>query len=168
MKKIMDRVYNVEKSRKRAVVDSIDDTPKKRGQPKKRVISLASRYPSIQPNGNDSAQQQHTQAISKEMEKDKPRIDVLLPLMKSTFYARRQCILDNDGSVLLKLEKFLALRMPSIVRFLMLTRCALFGVLIVRPIVLLFQLKDGLKYVCSNVLLFQLKDDLKYVCSNVA
>lgn len=115
MKKIMDRVYNVEKSRKRAAVDSVDNTPKKRGRPKK-VINLASRYPSIQPHGNDTAQQQiHTQAILKEMDKEKPRKDILLPLMKTTFHARRQYILESEDSVLTKLEKFPALKMPSLV-----------------------------------------------------
>ena len=92
VKKIMDRVYNVEKSRKRAAVDEIDDTPKKRGRPK-RIINLATRYPSIQLCAQgDHLDRQHIQAISKEMENDKPRKEILLPLLKSTFYVRRQYI----------------------------------------------------------------------------
>lgn len=116
MKKIMDRVYNVEKSRKRAAQDSIDDAiPRKRGRPK-RVINLASRYPPLQPSTSDPAQEQHMQAIVKEMEKEKPRKDILLPLMKSTFYVRRQHILDSEETVTTKLERFPALRMPPVVR----------------------------------------------------
>lgn len=111
----MDRVYNVEKTRKRAAGDPVDDTPKKRGRPKS-IVSLASRYPSIQQHGNDPVQQQqHKEAILKEMEKDKPRKDIILPLMKSTFYTRRQHILENEASVLVKLEKFPALKMPPLV-----------------------------------------------------
>ena len=49
----------------------MNDTPRKRGRPKS-IISLASRYPSLQRHGNDNGQQQqHIQAILKEMEKDK-------------------------------------------------------------------------------------------------
>ena len=63
VKKIMDQMYNVEKSRKHAAEDSMDDTPRKRGRPKS-IISLASRYPSLQQHGNDNGQQQqHIQAI---------------------------------------------------------------------------------------------------------
>lgn len=115
MQKIMDRVYNVEKTRKRkAADDSMDATPKKRGRPK-RVTSLETRYPSIRPHGDDASQQQQKQALSKEMDKEKPRKDILLPLMKSTFYERRQYILDRDDSVLAKLEKYPALKMPPLV-----------------------------------------------------
>lgn len=49
------------------------------------------------------------------MEKDKPRVDVLLPLVKSTFYVRRQYILNSEDSVLSKLEKFPALKLPPLV-----------------------------------------------------
>ena len=55
------------------------------------------------------------EAIKKEMEKDRPRKDVLLSLMKSTFYVRRQYILESSDPVNLKLEKYPALRMPPIV-----------------------------------------------------
>lgn len=107
----MDRVYNIEKSRKRKTTLDLDEIPRKRGRPKR---SLDIRYPSITP-GDASVQQQHVQAISKELEKEKPRKDILLPLMKTTFYARRQYILANDDSVITKLEKFQALRMPPLV-----------------------------------------------------
>ena len=82
----MDRVYNVEKSRKRTGPDIEDSTPKKRGRPKKRSSNLKYRYPLIQSNGVcDASEQQNVEAMSMEMEKNKPRKDILLPLMKSTF-----------------------------------------------------------------------------------
>lgn len=115
VKKIMDRVYNLEKGRKRKAADLADDTtPRKRGRPK-RVISLISRYPPLQPQSTDTAQEQQVHAIMKEMDKEKPRKDILLPLMKATFYARRQYILDSEDSVLTKLEKFPALKMSPMV-----------------------------------------------------
>ena len=60
-------------------------------------------------------QHEHVEAISKEMEKEKPRKDILLPLMKSTFYFRRKYILESEDSVFVKLEKFPGLKMPSLV-----------------------------------------------------
>lgn len=114
VRKMMDRVNNVEKTRKRVAVNSLDETPRKRGRPK-RVISLETRYPSIRPQGDERTQQEHVQALSKELGKDKPRKEILLPLMKSTFYERRQYILNSCESVLTKLEKYPALRMPPLV-----------------------------------------------------
>ena len=115
----MDRVYNVEKSRKRTRTgpDVEDSTPKKRGRPK-RSSNLESRYPLIQSNEpcDDVSQHQYMQAISKEIEKDKPRKDILLPLMKSTFGVRREYILNSDDSVFAKLVKYPALKTPSLVR----------------------------------------------------
>ena len=93
----------------------LDETPRKRGRPK-RVMSLETRYLSIRPQGDESTQQEHMQALTKELEKEKPRKDILLPLMKSTFYQRRQYILNNDDSVLSKLEKYPALRMPPLIQ----------------------------------------------------
>ena len=68
----MDRLYNVEKSRKRSASDSSEEPPRKHGRPK-RVSSLMSQYSSITQLGDNTQQQQHLQAISKEMEKEKPR-----------------------------------------------------------------------------------------------
>ena len=83
----MDRVYNVEKSRKRKTSESSEETPRKRGRPK-RVSSLVSRYPSIQIDDDDDSvqQQQHVRA---KWNRKKPRKEILLPLMKSTFNSRR-------------------------------------------------------------------------------
>ena len=116
----MDRIYNVEKSRKRKASDVMESTPKKRGRPK-RSVNLESRYPSIHPNLSDELQDTQHQAIEKELQKDKPRKDILLPLMKSTFYTRRQAILRSDDTVTNKLEKYSALKMPPLVNFVVLS-----------------------------------------------
>ena len=44
-----------------------------------------------------------------------PRKEVVLPLMKETFHGRRQDILHSDDSVVSKLMKYSALKMPSVV-----------------------------------------------------
>ena len=59
--------------------------------------------------------------IEKELQKDKPRKDILLPLMKSTFYTRRRAILRSDDAVTNKLEKYSALKMPPLVNFVVLS-----------------------------------------------
>ena len=111
----MDRVYNIEKSRKRKASDSGQDLPKKRGRPKS-VINLESRYPTVCPEEIGSSDSHFVEALSKEMEKENPRKDVILQLMKSTFYSRRRYILQSESSVTCKLEKFPALKMPPVVR----------------------------------------------------
>lgn len=112
----MDRVYNVEKTRKRKHSDpGGDDTAKKRGRPK-RIITLETRYPQIFPPASDPAEQQKVEALAKEMEREISRKEVVLPLMKATFYNRRQFILNNDELIVSKLDRFPALKMISVVR----------------------------------------------------
>lgn len=110
----MDRIYNVERGRKRKPIESIDETPKKRGRPKK-VINLEGRYPKLQSSTDDGTRQQKEDALNKELEKENPRKEVLLALMKETFHGRRQDILHSAVSVVSKLGKYSALRMPSVV-----------------------------------------------------
>lgn len=114
----MDRVYNVEKSRKRVASRGDEPSEKRaRGRPKK-IINL-SRYPSIRKDVNcdDDVQQQQLEAIAKEMEKSSPRKEILLPLMKETFYSRRKYILDCNDSVFTKLGKYPGLRIPPVVSY---------------------------------------------------
>ncbi len=114
-KKIMDRVYNVEKSRKRKASDSDIGTPaRKRGRPKRLVISLESRYPTVSPQF-DGEREKEQAALTKEMEKDKPRKNIVVQLMKETFYSRRQYILLNDESVVSKLAKYQGFTLPPVV-----------------------------------------------------
>ena len=112
----MDRIYNVEKTRKRKISDSMgeNDATKKRGRPK-RVINLETRYPQIFPPVSDPSEQQKVESLAKEMEREISRKEVVLPLMKATFYNRRQFILHSDGLVISKLESFPALKMISVV-----------------------------------------------------
>ena len=89
----MDRMYNVEKSRKRKADDIADDiaVPRKQSRPK-RIVFVELRYPAVRQADGPEAEQVNI-ALYKEMEKEKPRKDVVLSLMKSTFGNRRQYIL---------------------------------------------------------------------------
>lgn len=64
---------------------------------------------------NDSESEE---ALKVELAKENPRKDVLLPLMKKTFYFRRNDILHNQQPVKVTLDKYKALRMPSVVCYL--------------------------------------------------
>ncbi len=108
---MMDRVYNVEKGRKRKASD--DDSLPKRGRPKK-LCALSLRYPVITSDGKDKDVDSE-QALEKEIGKDKPRKEVVMSLMKNTFYFRRQYILHSEESVITKLGKHSALRIPYVV-----------------------------------------------------
>ena len=114
---MMDRVNNVEKDRKRKA-SSEDDLPRKRGCPKKMVTS-SSRYPPLTVDPSDISQEK--EALEKELKKEKPRRDVLLDLMKATYYSRRREILHDSDTVSAKVATYPALKMPSVVSFLHLT-----------------------------------------------
>ena len=105
----------MEKSRKRQA-ESNDDEPSTkhpRGRLKK-VINL-SRYPAIRKDADSDDSSQQYDAIAKELEKPNPRKEILLPLMKATFYSRRKYVLESNDSVFNKLSKFPGLKLPSLV-----------------------------------------------------
>ena len=60
--------------------------------------SILQRYPPIQTCGTDDGKS--AEALKKELEKDKPRRDTVLPLMKETFAERRQYILSTETAVI--------------------------------------------------------------------
>ena len=65
---------------------------------------------------DENSEKINAEAIEKELDKEKPRKEVLLPLMKSTFPARRSYILHEAGSVNDTVQKYPALKMHFIVR----------------------------------------------------
>jgi len=100
-KKMMDRVYNVEKGRKRACTKA-----------KKRYYHIIKSLPHSDDNVDAS---DSIDALNIELEKPKPRKDVVLSLMKSTYYPRRTFILNDPGTVSNKVTKYSAFMMPSVV-----------------------------------------------------
>ena len=113
--KLIDRLYNVERKRVRAAEGENEDAPvKKRGRPKKNESGLISRHPAV--NLGETLDvvslQNHTNAVTKEMQKPQPRKDIILSLMK---FPSRSFILNHATSVLTTLKKYPALKLPYVV-----------------------------------------------------
>ena len=69
-----------------------DGSPKaKRGRPK--VSQVLTRYPPLRDTDDDQIAVERNIIISKELEKESPRKEILLSLVRQTFGARRQQIL---------------------------------------------------------------------------
>ena len=64
---------------------------------------------------DETTEKNYTDAVVKELEKEQPRRDVLLQLMKSLFPSRRSYILLTADSVDHTLFKFPALKIPFVV-----------------------------------------------------
>lgn len=123
--KIVERVHNVRSAsaRKRPPSDEGEGTPRKKGRPK--VSGVLSRYPPLQfPDvGNDEvSNERNTKLLQKEMEKDKPRKETILPLLKQTFPSRREQVLSESEGVTVAtiLKAHPALTLPYAVSYLML------------------------------------------------
>ena len=83
-----------------------------------KKLELQKRYPinTRQSTSDDPASiQSHIDALENEMKKSKPRDQILLPLMKSTFDIRREFVRDVAVSVRSILDKYPALTHPSVV-----------------------------------------------------
>ena len=92
-----------------------DCTPRKRGRPKKSVICLEDRYPAINYSAVDQDEKLASDSLRKEMQNQKPRRQVFLPLMKTTFALRRHYILHDATTVLNILSDYPALKNSSAV-----------------------------------------------------
>ena len=90
------------KAKKRAASDC-ESTPKsKRGRPK--VSLVLTRYPPMKDTGNDNITvQRNLQLLLKEVQKDRPRKEVVLSLARQTYSARRQNILSSSEEICVSL-----------------------------------------------------------------
>lgn len=84
-------------------------------RPKKDTIISSSRYPPLTHSDDNVDASDSIDALNIELEKPKPRKDVVLSLMKSTYYPRRTFILNDPGTVSNKVTKYSAFMMPSVV-----------------------------------------------------
>lgn len=114
-KKIVERVHNVRSScaRKRLSSQTEFTTSAKRGRPKSS--STVCRYPPLATTENDEiSDDRHHQMLSREMEREKPRKENVLSLMRQTYSTRREYILkeSDDVSVSSILEKYKGLTLP--------------------------------------------------------
>lgn len=106
--------YNMRSTfaRKRMANDEGESSPVKRGRPK--GCSIFSRYPPVNEDVNDEASSdRNIKALKKEMEREKPRKECVLSLLRHTFSSRREDILSNcDISVTTLLAEHKALNYP--------------------------------------------------------
>ena len=117
-KKIVERVHNVRSAsaRKRPSAENEGCTPHKKGRPK--ASPTLSRYPPLADMGNDEVSNaRNLQMLCREMERDKPRRDTVLSLMRQTFTSRREYVLSesSDISVAAILQLHQALSLPYVV-----------------------------------------------------
>lgn len=103
------------KARKRVNSDC-ESTPKaKRGRP--RVSLVLTRYPPMKDTGDDDITvQRNNQLLIKELQKDRPRKEVLCSLARQTYSTRRQSILSSEeATVACLFQEFPFLKKPYIV-----------------------------------------------------
>lgn len=110
--KLIERVHNVAKSSKKRSCESTSTPPAKRGRPPKFEDPMLQRYPPVQLSDTCTDDGNATEALSRELEKDKPRKDVVLPLLKETFAQRRHYILSTQTSVADITAQYKALLLP--------------------------------------------------------
>ena len=102
----------------------LGSTPAKRGRPKKSRTSLADRYPTLTvTDAESSSYENNIRALSAEMESEKPRKDVYLPLMKRTFLQRREFVLTGARSVAEILQAYPALKLSPAVCYTVMCNC---------------------------------------------
>ena len=120
--KLSTRVSNLKKRAARKLANRDEPgTPGKRGKKlgrKSVTQELSQRYPIHIGSQDDTEEdeescERHFKAISKELEKAKPRDTVLLPLMKLTYSSRRAFVENEAKSVRDIFLKFPALKRPA-------------------------------------------------------
>ena len=112
-KKLIERVHNVAKAgRKRSTTSAVP--PAKRGRPKSDNPILK-RYPPLRMT--EEIDENDVQALQVELAKDKPRKDVVLPLIKNTFAERRQYVLSTQVSIADVTERYKSFLLPYAVGY---------------------------------------------------
>ena len=118
-------MHNTRDRKRSGLNDTTSTPPAKRGRPK--IDTMLSRYPPINPEDDvdEVALQRNEQALSKEIERETPRKEVVLPLMKHTFSSRREYILSESSDLTLEelLQKYPALAFPFAVSHLFFNSC---------------------------------------------
>lgn len=93
---------------------------------KTKMTALQRRYPTapVAPtDDDDESVKRHMKSLDVEMERDKPRDHLLLPLMKSTFSARRMVIQNFEQPVIEFLTTFKAFKRISVVSIFLICCC---------------------------------------------
>ncbi len=118
---MVERVQNVikrdaKRSKRPLTEPDVPSEPKRKlkGAQLMRCYPISSDF-DVPPVESQETMQQHMKAISKELEKKKPRDSVLLPLMLSTYAPRRLFIMNDATSVGDTLNTYPALSRQAVV-----------------------------------------------------
>ena len=106
-------MHNVAKKSKKHGSEGTSAPPAKHGRPAKSDNLVLERYPPLEISDVDD--RQAADALNKELEKDKPRKDVVLQCAKNSFTERRQYILSTQASVADIISRYKALSLPYVV-----------------------------------------------------
>ena len=92
-----------------------DETPRKRGRPK--VSTTMGRYPALESMDvgeydDNASTERNRNALSKELERPKPRKEVVLSLLRQTYRPRRDEVLSDSEDVASILSRHPALSLP--------------------------------------------------------
>ena len=105
-------MHNVARKSKKHGSENTSAPPAKRGRPAKSDNPVLERYPPLEISDVDDGQA--ADALNRELEKDKPRKDVLR-CAKNLFTERRQYILSTQASVADIVSRYKALSLPYVV-----------------------------------------------------
>lgn len=114
-KKIIERINNQKSKASRKRPRDEETTPKsKRGRPK--LSATLSRYPPLDvTDGDDVTQSRNLGRLNTELTKDKPSKEVILPLVRQTFLARREAVLSSEDSIEDLLTEYPVLKLSYVV-----------------------------------------------------
>ena len=113
-KRLIDRVYNVYKGEKRKHTDQEEASS---SVPSRKRPKILERYPPLNASSIDEGTvERHRKALDLELQKERPRMNVILELMELTFSHRREYVLNEASSVEEIVEKYPAFGKPDVVR----------------------------------------------------
>ncbi len=92
-----------------------DENPRKKGRPRRVAMCLDDRYPVISSESSIEEAETALEALHKEMSNAKPRRDIFLPLMKTTFSLRRHYVMHDALSVQDILREYPAMKQANAV-----------------------------------------------------
>lgn len=111
-KKLIENIHNLRSASKgKRPLEADDETPKpKRGRPK--ISRILTRYLPVKDTGDDDTTTDRSKLLlKKELDKERPRKDVVLMLARQTYLYRRATVLSElDTSVTQLLEVFVELK----------------------------------------------------------
>ena len=92
-------MHNIRAWNKRTLGVDVESTPKaKRGRPK--VSQVLTRYPPVKDTGDDEVTvKRNSLLLAKELDKEKPRKEVVLTLARQTYSTRRANILSESEDI---------------------------------------------------------------------